>query len=137
PILAPEGGPIRKFSEGAYQVFGTAAGYGFTWHSEQFVRPEKRSAESDVEPNLFYEGEECVADLKFDLPATVQGQLRNDRGEPLAGVRGEIGYVRDVRRPDGPGSSRCEDLGPPHGDGDPRNDRFPGMNRLPKEMHST
>src|SRR5688572_22667007 len=32
PILAPDGGPIRKYSEGAYQVFGTAEGYGFTWH---------------------------------------------------------------------------------------------------------
>jgi beta-lactamase regulating signal transducer with metallopeptidase domain/thiol-disulfide isomerase/thioredoxin len=134
PILAPDGGPIRKFSEGVYQVFGTAGGYGFTWHSEQLVRPEKRPAESSGGSNLFYEGEEGVADLVFDLPATIQGQLRNDRGQPLAGVRVEIGYVRDVRRPDGPGSSRCAYLGPPDAPGDPPDDSFRGMDRLPEDM---
>lgn len=132
PILAPDGGPIRKYSEGAYQVFGTAEGYGFTWHSEQLVRAEKRPAESDTGPNLFYDGEECVADLRFDLPATVQGQLRNDRGQPLAGVKVEFGYVHDVRRPDGPASSSCWYLGPPDAAGDPPDDSFRGMDRLPE-----
>src|SRR5436190_19349694 len=129
PILAPDGGPIRKYSEGAYQLFGTATGYGFTWHSQQLVRPEKRPTESDTGPNLFYAGEECIADLVFDLPATIQGQIRNDRDEPLAGVRVEIGYVH-LRGPDGAASSRCAYLGPPDATGDPPDDNF-GGNQLP------
>src|SRR5436190_3259765 len=136
PILAPDGGPIKKYAEGAYQVFGTAAGYGFTWHSEQLVRPEQRPDDSNTGPNLFYAGEDCIADLYFDLPATVQGQIRNDRDQPLVGVRVEIGYVHDVRRPAGPASSRCIYLGPPDAAGDPPDDGFRGMDRLPEAVRA-
>ena len=91
PILGPDGGPIKKYSEGEFQVFGTAAGYGFTWHVEQFVRLEQRPAASTTGPDQFFLGEDCVADLAFDLPATVQGVITNDRDQPLAGVKVQLG----------------------------------------------
>jgi thiol-disulfide isomerase/thioredoxin/protocatechuate 3,4-dioxygenase beta subunit len=136
PILAPDGGPIKKYSEGAFQVFATAPGYGFTWRPEQFVRPEKRPADANAGPNLSYLGEDCIADLAFDLPATVQGRLTNDRGQPLAGVKVEIGYVHNVRRPGGYGFSSCAYLGPPNVPGDPPDDHFSGIDHLPEEFRT-
>jgi thiol-disulfide isomerase/thioredoxin len=129
PILPPPTGPIKKYAEGAFVVFATAPGFGFTWHSEQICRPEKRPADAPSEIHIFHAGEEIVADLNFELPATIRGRITDEHGNPLAGIAVQLGSVnRSV--------GTCSYLGPPNTVGEPPRDSFSGVDRLPQESRT-
>jgi peroxiredoxin len=102
--------PSAKLVEGTFQVYGTADGYGFTWHKKLSFSTEARPNE-DARKDLTYAGEDAAANLEFDLPARVSGQMISDNGKPLVGVKVQLGYCDDPRRPHGYGSWMCRFLG--------------------------
>ena len=136
PALPPDGGPIHKHVEGSFQVYAIADGYGFTWHPQQRFRPEAMRA-GDEEKDVIHAGEQGVANLTLGPPATVSGRVTSDRGEPLKGVRVQLGFVNDLRRPEGHGAWRCNYLGRPDEGMRAVADEFAGIVHVPKEMRST
>jgi len=99
-----------KVTAGAFQVFALADGYGFTWHKKLSFSTDARPKE-DAKKDRSYAGEDAQADLEFDLPARVSGQIISDNGKPLVGVKVQLGYCDDPRRPQGYGTWMCRFLG--------------------------
>ncbi|HEX7449821.1 MAG TPA: hypothetical protein VF306_19840, partial [Pirellulales bacterium] len=136
--------PVRMFPptpevvEGKFQVFGTAAGYGLTWHGARAFRPRPRPAEGG-EPDVdraYYEGEPIVNDLVFGPEAVVAGRVTDDLGRPLADAKIQLGVIDDLRRPEAK-MYRLELL--PDSDAAPRDaDRvFDRVSSLPEFFLST
>ena len=85
--------------EASFEVFGTAIGYGFTWQGTRVYRPIPVPAQAAPEERgrVFYKNEPIVTELTFELPAMLHGQITDDFGKPLAGVRVEVGVIQSER----------------------------------------
>ncbi|HVC93495.1 MAG TPA: hypothetical protein VND64_07375, partial [Pirellulales bacterium] len=101
--------PVRLFPpppeliEGKFQVFGTAQGYGFTWHGLRSYRPRPHpepNAETDMDRS-FYQDEAIECPLVFGPAAKVQGRVTDDLGRPLVGAKIQVGVYDDLRRKGG------------------------------------
>ncbi len=98
--------PRPGVDESCFQIAGTARGFGLAWHDEAGYRPTARPRSGDArtgvgEPEVFYQGEPVVIDLRFGPPASLRGKVVDDRGRPLAGAKVQAGLCDDPRRPGG------------------------------------
>jgi RNA polymerase sigma factor (sigma-70 family) len=76
-------------SQGAFQVFGKAPGYGFAWHGMRQFMPGLRPADLRVagEDYSIYEGEPLVMDLRFAPAAVMSGRILDENGRPVSGAK--------------------------------------------------
>lgn len=78
-------------NEGAFEVFGQAAGYGFSWRPQKWFCPQPNNdtlilgQDADV-PVTYQVGDKIELDLKFPPPASFRGRIIDDRGQPIAGT---------------------------------------------------
>lgn len=121
-----------KSSEGTFQVFALADGYGLTWASKLRFSVGPRPQENS-EKDLIYAGEEGRADLAFDLPARLSGRVTNEQGQPLAGVRVQVGHCDDLRRPGMYGRSWCSYLGPQGDEAQAERNSLGGIRHVPEK----
>ncbi len=84
---------------GAFEVFGLAQGYGFTWRPAKwlYLRPSLASLDfskaAEIDPPDRYEpGDKIELDLRFAKPAPLSGLITDVHGKPLPGVRVELQY---------------------------------------------
>jgi thiol-disulfide isomerase/thioredoxin len=125
--------PNSKLAEGTFQVYSLAEGFGITWHRKITFRTESRPKE-DAKKEIVYAGEDALADLAFDLPATISGRPTNEQGQPLAGARVQVGYCDDMRRPGGSGTWLCNYLGKEADDA--KSIPFDGFSSLPEKYRA-
>jgi peroxiredoxin/protocatechuate 3,4-dioxygenase beta subunit len=118
PVLTPPLSAIPKPVESRIQVAGWVDGKAFTWHRTQSHRPEPRPAEANATETgrVFYAGEPITADLVFGPPARLSGTIVDDTGKPVKGALVQVGYVNDVRRPEGSGMWYCVAIDPKKGE---------------------
>ncbi len=135
PVLQPDPGPIPKAAEGKFEVAGTAAGFGFTWHADQSYRPSTKPADfKQTAPELVtFAGEPIISNLTFGPPARVHGRIIDDQGRPMSGAKVQFGYIDSLRNPDGSGMWNCSAINPAGGD----ELQFGGIVSLPESMRST
>ncbi|SMP63143.1 Peroxiredoxin [Neorhodopirellula lusitana] len=133
--------PLPEPAEGGFVVFGVADGYGITWSKEHRYRPEERQqaikqqdAPIDETVPAFYRNEPMVVDLDFDLPATLQGQITDDFGQPIAGATVSLGLIRNWRNLDGGGMWSCRYVGKVE---EVRPVPFGAIRSLPAELRET
>ncbi|QDV20221.1 thiol-disulfide oxidoreductase [Gimesia panareensis] len=135
--------PIPKPAEGRFEIFGTCAGYGFTWHETCYYRPDVRpqgtelgDKNADVTANAFYLNEPLIADLMFDRPALLKGRITDKQGHPLANAKVQLGRIDYQRNPSGGGIRSCRFLG---NDNQPVKDpvSFFSIHVLPTEYRET
>jgi hypothetical protein len=81
PVHAVEDGPMQ----GAFQVFGTAPGKGFTWHGMRsfIVGRREDSQPMAKEDYRIFAGEPVEMDLTFRPPARLQGRVVDQSGAPV------------------------------------------------------
>jgi len=134
PIFTPLPSAIPKPTESRFEISGWAAGRAFTWHKTQSYRVEPRPAQADAKEagEVFYEGETIRADLIFGPPARLRGRVTDDTGKPVAGALVQVGFVNDVRRPEGSGMSLCAAIDPQKGEDLP----FSGVALVPASFRS-
>ncbi len=114
PVLTPPQSAIPKPTESRFEVSGWAPGKAFTWHKTQSYRPEPRPAKPDAKDSgqVFFEGETIIADLVFGPSARLNGTVTDDTGKPVSGALVQVGYINDVRRPEGSGTWYCAAIDP-------------------------
>lgn len=127
--------PDAKVTAGAFQVFALADGYGLTWHPKLKFHVDPRPPEKGQKDQI-YAGEEGRADFAFDLPARISGRVTNEQGQPLAGVKVQVGYCDDPRRPGGHGSWMCSYLGPQGDELQTEAGRFDGIQQVPEKFRA-
>ena len=134
PLVTPPPSAIPKPTESRIQVAGWAAGKAFTWHQTQSYRPEPRPEQRNATETgrVFYEGEPITADLVFGPPARLSGTIVDDTGNPVPGALVQVGYVNDVRRPEGSGMWYCAAIDPKKGEDLP----YSGIAYLPESRRS-
>ncbi|MEZ6033165.1 MAG: M56 family metallopeptidase [Planctomycetaceae bacterium] len=76
------------------EVFATADGYGLAWHGMRFFdtsieRPEGLPR-GDVNDHHFYKDEPIVMNLELLKPGRLHGQVLDEKGVPVAGVKIEV-----------------------------------------------
>lgn len=121
-----------KSSEGSFQVFALADGYGLTWTPKLRFTTGPRPQDK-IEKDLIYVGEEGRADLAFDLPASLSGRVTNEQGQPLAGVRVQVGHCDDLRRPGMSGIFACSYLGPQGDEAQAERNSLVGIRHVPEK----
>jgi hypothetical protein len=79
--------------EGTFQVYGTAAGYGFAWHGMRSYQPRRRPDDRKVtgEDYTFFGGDPKVMDLRFSPAAVLSGRIVDETGRPVPDARIRIG----------------------------------------------
>ena len=94
-----------KPTESQFTVFGVQQDHGFVWRESIGYRPVPRPDNAKAPP--FYRGEDITVDLTFELGSRLRGRITDDRGQPLADAKVQVGYVDNVRNPMGHGMYRC------------------------------
>ena len=81
-----EGGADRPY--GSFQVFGTAPGFGFTWHGMRGFCPTPRPADSPPgEAHIpLYLNEPLIMNLTFGSATKLEGRIANESGKPVPRV---------------------------------------------------
>ncbi len=102
PFSRPRSDP----PQGRFQVFGTASGYGFTWHGWQIYFPTTpRMPQPPNQPDnssLVFQGEVPVLDLTFGPAASIQGLIMGETFKtlkPLQGAKVHIDFCGPLRFP--------------------------------------
>ncbi|QDT29406.1 Thiol-disulfide oxidoreductase ResA [Gimesia panareensis] len=110
--------PIPKQAEARFAVFGTCAGYGFTWHASCRYRPAVRPQGTEISDKntqetarAFYLNEPIQVDLTFDRPAKLQGLIMDKQGRPLPHTKVQLGLIDSLRNPKSSGTWSCQFLG--------------------------
>ncbi len=96
PVLEIPPQPLPRPTQGGFQVFGTAEGYGFTWRKTHFYRPQPRQG-NIKDPTVFFRDERIAVDLPFSPAARLRGRMTNVAGSPLAGVKLQLGRANTLR----------------------------------------
>jgi protocatechuate 3,4-dioxygenase beta subunit len=140
--------PVPKPTEGQFQAFGVAEGYGLAWRRTRTFRPERRpkeGADPKSEPlppgaandlkYVFFEGEPIVIELEFSPEVRLHGRITDDRGNPLPDAVVQIGLVNTDR--DQPGAPPRSWLFTYSRDSSRAADQqFNGLFSLPEEFRS-
>jgi hypothetical protein len=148
PVLEYRPEPVPKPTEGQFQVYGVAEGYGLVWRRTHAFRPEKRpkeGADPKAEPlppgaandlkHVFFDGEPIVIDLEFSPEVRLHGRITDDRGNPLPNAVVQIGLVNTDR--DQPGAPPRSWLFTYSRDSSRAADQqFNGLFSLPEEFRS-
>jgi hypothetical protein len=100
PVWKPDPGPVPAAEEGRFQVAGTVAGFGFTWHEVSSYRPTPRPPAAEIKPDantaeVFYQAEPIQCDLAFGPVVSLHGKINDDLGHSLAGVKVQVGVIDD------------------------------------------
>lgn len=96
-------------TESQFTIFGVQQDHGFVWRESIGYRPEPRPDKEQGPP--YYQGDDIKVDLTFELGSRLRGRITDDRGEPLANAKIQVGYIDNLRNPDGNGMYRCQFLG--------------------------
>ncbi len=102
PFSRPKSDPPQS----RFQVFGTAPGYGFTWHGYKIVFPlMPRPPDAPTnDTDIVFQGETPVVNLTFGPAASLRGRVVGETDQPLAGVNIQIIFCGHLRFPKDAGS---------------------------------
>ena len=80
---------------GAFEVFGSKPGKAFAWRPRKTYFPKRNSntyldSPSQEVPSYFFADDPIELDLTFGESKSIQGQITDEAGAPLAGVRIEL-----------------------------------------------
>lgn len=80
---------------GSFEVFGSKPGKAFAWRPRKTYYPKRndntyRSSPSQEVPSQFFADDPIELDLVFGESKSIQGQITDESGAPLAGVRIEL-----------------------------------------------
>lgn len=142
-VVRQRANPIPKPVEGKFTVFGTKAGYGFTWHETRLYRPDTRPQGTEngdkneqVTARAFYLNEPIVVDLIFERAAKLKGRITDKQGQPLPNAKVQVGLIDNLRVRNRWGTWSCRFLGNEnHPVDDPGS--FDSILSLPAEFRET
>ena len=92
PLPIEKADTVNGRDQGAFQVVGEAAGFGFTFRSTKTYYPlpaSKKTADvvNPIDPPYAFEaGEKINIDLQFPPAASLHGTIIDDRGNPLPNI---------------------------------------------------
>jgi peroxiredoxin len=134
PVWTPEPGPVPKPAEGRFEVAASAPGFGFAWLDAASYRPALRPENAGAEEvkGAFYQGEPIAVELVLGPPARLRGRVVDDLGQPVAGVKVQVGFTDDERRPHGGGTWYCAKLDRDDG----ADHEFNGIEALPEALRA-
>src|SRR5262245_3468332 len=75
------------YQSGTFQVFGKAPGRAFAWRGMKFYYADPKLADA----HGFQAGDKIEQDLTFAPPQRVSGQLMDENGKPVGGVKLHLG----------------------------------------------
>jgi protocatechuate 3,4-dioxygenase beta subunit len=89
--------PTDEYRAGCFQVFGKAPGRAFAWHGMRFLHVNPKP--DTLTPQLlafnrkhgFFAGEPIELDLTFQRPERIQGRILDEKEQPIAGVKVQLG----------------------------------------------
>src|SRR5262245_12147040 len=140
--------PVPRPTEGQFQVYGVAEGYGLVWRRTRAFRPEQRpkedgepkpeplpsGAETDLK-HVFFDGRPIVIDLEFSPEVRLHGRITDDRGQALKNAVVQVGLVNTSR--DLPGTPpRLWHFIYSRGTSRAADQQFNGLFSLPEEFRS-
>jgi protocatechuate 3,4-dioxygenase beta subunit len=90
PIERPD--TNRGQTNGAFLIYGQAAGHGFAWRPTKWYYPQRNlntyvGLPGDDEPHVFQANDKIELDLHFAPSTTVRGRIVDDRGKPIANTK--------------------------------------------------
>lgn len=107
PVLEFAPQAVPRPTEGLFQVFAIAEGYGFVWRRTHGYRPEQRPAVADGEEppkelrHVFFADEPIVLDLALSPEVRLHGTVSDDLGHPVENAVVQAGLVNSDRDPPG------------------------------------
>jgi protocatechuate 3,4-dioxygenase beta subunit len=85
---------------GVFEVLGVADGFGFSWRPQKWCWRKKDGKLAILagreQPGIFFAEDPIELDLTFPKPATLGGQVINERGNPVQGVRLQLRYCAKI-----------------------------------------
>jgi peroxiredoxin len=91
PVLRePFRSPISVL-QGQFEIFGTAAGYGYTWRGDYAYRPTERSTEPTGKLQVYFPGDKIETELEFAPEIILRGTVSDDEDRPVKNARIELG----------------------------------------------
>jgi RNA polymerase sigma factor (sigma-70 family) len=88
----------QTWLSGTFQVFGKAPEHAYGWAGMKFLNIDPRYAaqKERAGPNSYFPGDRIELDVPFAPRYKVEGQIVNEKGAPIAGVKLRIGSCDSI-----------------------------------------